>query len=179
MVGPTRRPNRLPKFDYSRPGYYFVTACTYQKQPLFWLPRRAGLGPAPTDWEERLNLLGSIALQTWLDLPNHNSGVELDKFVVMPNHIHGIIRFLPACVGAGPRPARPPLPEVVRQFKSFSARRINQLRKMPGAPVWQRSFHDHVIRNEADYLRIWQYIDTNPIKWEQDRYYTPCPDQIL
>ena len=48
-----------------------------------------------------------------------------------------------------------------------------------GRNLWQSAFHDHVIRNEADYLRIWQYIDTNPIKWEQDRYYTPCPDQIL
>lgn len=95
----------------------------------------------------------------------------LDKFVVMPNHVHGIVRLLPPCVGAGPRPARSPLPEVVRQFKSFSARRINQLRETPAIPVWQRSFHDHIIRNEADYLRIWQYMDTNPVKWEEDRYH--------
>ena len=64
-----------------------------------------------------------------------------------------------------------PLTEVVRQFKSFSARRINAARNMPGAPLWQRSFYDHIIRNEADYLRIWDYIDTNPLRWAEDEYY--------
>ena len=179
MEGPARRPNRLPKFDYSQAGYYFVTICTHQRQPLFWLSRRAGLGPAPTDWLDCLNPFGRIVLQTWQDLPNHNSGMELDKFVVMPNHVHGIVRLLPSCVGAGPRPARPTLSEIIRQFKGFSARRINQLRETPATSVWHRSFHDHIIRNEPDYLRIWQYIDTNPLKWEQDRYYTPSVDHAL
>ena len=59
----------------------------------------------------------------------------------------------------------------MRQFKTFSARKINLVRGTPGKPLWQRGFYDHIIRNEADYLRIWQYIDTNPAKWEEDEYY--------
>ena len=63
------------------------------------------------------------------------------------------------------------LTEVVRQFKSFSARRVNAARGTPGIPLWQRSFYDHIIRNEADYLRIWNYIDVNPARWREDEYY--------
>ena len=177
-----RKSPRLNGYDYGRGGCYFVTVCTQNRACLFWGPGRAGLGPAPTP---PLNELGRLAVETWADLPNHIAGVELDKFVVMPNHVHGILRLTgvvpnrahPAVsapsVGAGPRPAHFPVPltEVVRQFKSFSARRINAARNTPGAPLWQRSFYDHIIRNEADYLRIWDYIDTNPLRWAEDEYY--------
>lgn len=71
------------------------------------------------------------------------------------------------------KPARTPLPEAIRQFKTFSARKINQMRGTPGKPVWQRGYYDHIIRDEAGYLRDWQYIDTNPAKWEEDEYYIP------
>lgn len=76
-------------------------------------------------------------------------------------------------LGRGSKPAQAPtpLPEVVRQFKTFSARKINALRKSAGLPLWQRSYYDHVIRNEADYLRIWEYIDSNPARWADDEYY--------
>ena len=177
-----RKSPRLSGYDYSRGGYYFVTVCTQNRECLFWRPGGAGLGPAPTP---PLNELGRLAAETWADLPNHIAGVELDKFVVMPNHVHGILRLTGVVpnrahpvvsapsVGAGPRPAHFPVPltEVVRQFKSFSARRINAARNTPGAPLWQRSFYDHIIRNEADYLRIWDYIDTNPLRWAEDEYY--------
>lgn len=68
-------------------------------------------------------------------------------------------------------PCQAAIPEAVRQLKTFSARRINAVRGTPGVPVWQRSYHDHIIRDEADYLRIWDYIDTNPDKWAEDEYY--------
>jgi len=111
--------------------------------------------------------------QTWLELPRHTIGVRVDKFVVMPNHFHGIVALESGYIGAGSKPARTPLPEVVRQFKTFSARGINQMRGTPGQAIWQRSYYDHIIRDEADYLRIWNYIDTNPAKWEEDEYYVP------
>ena len=183
-----RKTPRLERYDYSLGGYYFVTVCTQNRACLFWETGRAGLGPAPTPL---LNEFGRLVAETWVDLPSHIAGVELDKFVVMPNHVHGIIRLtgtdpgqIPSAapapfVGAGPRPAHPTdaahspvsLTEVVRQFKSFSARRVNAVRGTPGIPLWQRSFYDHIIRNEADYLRIWNYIDVNPARWREDEYY--------
>ena len=119
-------------------------------------------------------------------------GSYLSEFLLEKGYdVHGIIRLIGTCsgpilpaapapfVGAGPRPAHPadaahfpvPLTEVVRQFKSFSARRVNAARGTPGVSLWQRSYYDHVIRNEPDYLRIWDYIDANPLKWTEDEYY--------
>jgi len=72
---------------------------------------------------------------------------------------------------AGSKPAQTPIPEAIRQFKTFSARKINQMRGTPGTPIWQRSYYDHIIRDEPDYLRIWTYIDANPAKWKEDEYY--------
>lgn len=164
-----RRPVRLREYDYSAAGYYFVTICTHNRECLFWNGVRAGLEPAPT-----LNRMGELVLQTWLDLPKHTTGIRLDRFVIMPNHVHGIIVLESMSpVGAGSKPAQAPtpLPEVIRQFKTFSARKINVLRASPGKPLWQRSYYDHVIRDEADYLRIWQYIDTNPARWAEDEYW--------
>ena len=90
--------------------------------------------------------------------------VHLDKYVIMPNHLHLIIR-LSASKDGRPQVA-PTLSRVIQQFKGAVTKAV-------GLPLWQKSFHDHIIRSEADYLRVWQYIDTNPLKWEQDKYYTP------
>ena len=161
----TRRSLRLKGYDYSGAGYYFVTICTQEKRYLFWDGEWAGLGPAPT------NELGKLVAQTWLELPAHTTEIRVDKFVVMSNHFHGIVVLENGCVGAGSKPARTPIPEVMRQFKTFSARKINQMRGTPGQPVWQRFYYDHIIRNEHDYLRVWRYINENPAKWAEDEYY--------
>jgi len=95
----------------------------------------------------------------------------LDLFVIMPNHIHGIILI----VGAGLKPAptdrikQYPLPEIVRGFKTFSARRINVMRVTLGVPVWQRNYYEHIIRNEDELNRIREYIKNNPLQWQFDR----------
>lgn len=142
-----------------------------------------------------LNEIGKIVENTWYDLPNHNSGIELDAFVAMPNHIHAIIMIMgtgggkgqvmePAptvnkFVGAGSitRPVLKPAPvgttvaklsEIVRQLKTFSARRINALRNAPSLPFWQRNYYEHVIRNDQDLFKIREYIQNNPLKWELD-----------
>lgn len=164
---PERKPLRLHGYDYGGAGYYFVTVCTQGRTHLFWDGKRAGLGPAPT------NDFGKLVAQTWLELPVHTVGIHVDKYVVMPNHFHGVIVLENGCVGAGSKPARTPLPEAIRQFKTFSTRKINQMRGTPGKPVWQRGYYDHIIRDEAGYLRDWQYIGTNPAKWEEDEYYIP------
>lgn len=150
---PRRKSIRLKYYDYSQAGGYFVTICV---QKTRWLSEP----------------MGEIIRQVWYDLPNHYSNVELDEFVVMPNHIHGIIML--SDVGAGFKPAptmsqqRYSLPEVVRGFKTFASRKINEYYKTVGQKFWQRNYYEHVIRNENELNRIREYIINNLLKWQFD-----------
>ncbi len=162
-----RRSIRLKGYDYRRPGAYFVTCCTYDHEALFG---------EVEDGEMVLNELGVIVQQVWDDLVNHYGHVYLDAFVAMPNHVHGIIVLMdePGVVGVGaglkpaPTPKRHGLPEIVRGFKTFSARRINERRGTPGVPVWQRNYYEHIVRDEHALRRIQNYILHNPANWELD-----------
>ena len=176
-----RRSIRLKGYDYSQAGAYFITICAHNRECLFG---------EIVDEEMVLNEYGKLVEYTWADLVNHVEGIELVAFVVMPNHVHGIIDI----VGAGSEPARTEpartepartepaptepaptgrygLPEIVRQFKTFSARRINTLRNTSGTPVWQRNYWEHIIRNEKSYNDIAAYITNNPVQWEIDQLY--------
>lgn len=146
----------------------------------------------------RLNQLGHIARSHWLKLPQHHSHLQLDAFVMMPNHIHGILVLNNILVGAGladhltvelmtltPKPALTDVPvhtnyrgisEIIRGFKTFSARRINQIRKVKNVAVWQRNYYEHIIRNEASLQQIRQYIQNNPLSWHQDQLH---PEHLL
>ncbi len=129
----------------------------------------------------RLNAAGEIVRACWDNLPDHYPNIELDVFVVMPDHVHGIVfindEIRVSNVGEGLRPSptntfrKHGLTEIVRAFKSFSARRINQLRDSPGTQVWQRSFHDHIIRDERELNTLRTYILCNPALWAADQYY--------
>jgi REP-associated tyrosine transposase len=161
-----RRSIRLRGYDYSQLGMYFITVCTRGRAPL--------LGDV-TDGKMRLNDAGEMVLAVWQELPAHYLGLEMDACVVMPNHFHGII-VLPGAeidsglVGAGFKPApanRRALPEIIRGFKAFSARRINELHKTSG-PIWQRSYYEHIIRHGESLDRIRRYIFENPAHWEFD-----------
>jgi putative transposase len=162
-----RRSIRLRGFDYSQPGAYFVTVCTKDRAPI--------LGSVD-NWQMHLNEFGSIVRECWCDLPNHYPYVQLDEFVLMPNHIHGILIICPD-VGAGSEPAPTPpitqkrhgLPEIIRSLKTFSARRINELRGTPDTAVWQRNYWEHIIRNGKSLDRIRAYISTNAERWHLDR----------
>ena len=167
---PRRRPLRLEGYDYSRDGAYFVTVCTAGRRNLFWEDAAVGAGPRPA--RPPLNAYGELVAQIWAALPDHIPNLILEQFVVMPNHIHGLLRIEGDRAGLEPAPTVP-LGEIVRQLKTFSARQINQIRGTPGAAVWQRGYHDHIVRDEDDFLRIWSYIEENPLKWELDRYYRP------
>ena len=180
-----RRSIRLRGYDYAQAGAYFVTIVTKDRACLFGEIVKG---------ETRPNQFGCIVQAAWDELVNRYQGVECDAFVVMPNHIHGIIGLVDHGgvgtndVGAGlkpartespsttapragfkPAPTRPGLPEIIRAFKTFSARRINELRAMPGAPVWQRNYYEHVVRGENELSRIREYIANNPLQWEMDR----------
>ena len=166
-----RRSARLAEFDYRQAGAYFVTVCALG---------RAGLFGKIAGGEMRLNKYGEAVHAVWNGLPDHYPHVQLDQFVIMPNHIHEIILLTEDSgpmdsVGAGLGPAptqrsdkRHGLPEIVRAVKSFSARRINALRRTPGRAVWQRNYFEHVIRNDRDLAAIRQYIYDNPARWADD-----------
>ena len=151
---PQRKRLRLAQFDYASHGYYFITICTKGKQKLFL--DSVGNGHARS-------AAGMIAERNLLAIPAHFPHVRNDKHVIMPNHIHTILVIEDAKTErACPFPT---LSTVIGSYKSSVSKDV-------GFPVWQKSFYDHVIRNETDYQMIWQYIETNPAKWEQDRFYT-------
>lgn len=159
-----RRSIRLKGYDYKQPGAYFVTICAQDRECLFGDIVEGTL---------RLNDAGHMVQTTWDGLPTHYPGVGIDAFVVMPNHAHGIIVLNNDFVGAGLKPARTPmkrhgLPEIVRAFKTFSSRHINQWRGTPGVPVWQRNYYEHVIRKESELDRVREYISANPARWDED-----------
>jgi putative transposase len=149
-----RRSIRLQGYDYSQAGMYYITIVTQSREYLFGEVVNA---------EMILNRFGQIVQYAWYDLPKHYPHVELDTFCSMPNHVHAIIVLTDRIVVK-----RHPLSEVVRAFKSFSARRINSLRKTPGIPVWQRNYYEHVIRDENDLQAKRDYILSNPLNWEDD-----------
>ncbi|MDP2857789.1 MAG: hypothetical protein Q8P50_07410 [Bacillota bacterium] len=175
-----RRSIRLRGYDYSQPGAYFVTVCSEDRQCI-WGDIAEG--------QMKRNLLGDVVLACWANLPHHFPYVELDAFVVMPNHVHGIVVITHRRGEAsGPNTRTPglaapdatPLPHpdgtrpgslgaIVQNFKSVSTRRINTMRSAPGAPVWQRNYYEHVVRNERELDRIRQYIILNPSRWAWDR----------
>ena len=151
-----RRSVRLKGYDYSRPGAYFVTLCTHDRESLFG---------EICNGLTHLNRMGLIVQRTWFDLPHHYPHIVLDAMVIMPNHLHGVIVLTEGDEAAKPRQG---LPEIVRAFKSYSARRINALRRTPGLPVWQRSYYEHIVRDQEDWERIREYIFNNPQEWDRD-----------
>ena len=159
-----RRSIRLPGYDYSRNGAYFVTICTQNRACLFG---------TIVDGEMRLNQFGEIVADTWNWLRDQYNYVVLDQWVIMPNHLHGIIVINNVCRGGSqtaPTVGAPkPLGRLIGAFKTVSTKHINQLRNTPGVKIWQRNYWEHIIHNDDELNRIRQYIVDNPMKWETDR----------
>ena len=161
---------RLQGYNYSQPGAYFVTICTHG--------RECALAEIVND-KAVLSEEGQVALDCWKGLSKHYQQIELDEFVIMPNHVHGIIVIRDSDNAGGSRPRRAglkPAPtrrhslsEMIRGFKTFSARRINQLKNQKGRPVWQRNYYEHVIRDEKTLVAVREYIMNNPGKWSEDQ----------
>ncbi len=184
---PSRRSLRLRGYDYSQAGAYFVTICADERMCLFGSV--VGARMQLSEW-------GSIVQAHWHDLSSRYPSIDLDAFVVMPDHIHGIIVLndhpahttvpignghpthttVPdgrdgACPIRPPtlNPVRPPtLSEIIGAYKSLSTRAINAQRGTPGARIWQRGFYEHVIRNEVALAKIREYIGNNPMQWALD-----------
>ena len=157
---PNRKPTRMRGFDYSRNRAYFITVCTQERKALLADICRGGALLLP---------IGELVEQQLLDLPAKYD-VVIDKYVIMPNHIHMILVLCSGRDGEEQSPS-PTLSDVVCLFKSITTKQANRMDGNPGRRIWQRSFHDHIIRNEQDYEMIWRYIDENPQRWEQDCFF--------
>ncbi len=144
---PTRRPTRLPHYDYTRAGAYFVTICLRDRTPL--------LGHVYGDVMRR-SVFGDLVAGEISDLEERFAGVSVDLSMVMPDHAHLIVVL-------GEQHRR--LGTIVGSLKAASAIAINSCRGTKGTPVWQRGYYDHVIRDQADLDRIREYIVTNPVRW--------------
>jgi putative transposase len=165
-----RQSIRLKDYVYSQPGAYFLTICTKDRISLF--------GKA-VDEKLRINNYGKIVLGFWNDLNHLYPNVKTDAFVVMPNHVHGIIMIE---VGVGaihelPQQKRNQkikrrqmlIPKMVGRFKMKSSKLINAIRYTPNMSVWQRNYHEHIIRDVGSLNRIREYIKDNPLTWNLDR----------
>ena len=159
-----RRSIRLHGYDYSQAGAYFVTICTASREILFG---------EIVNHQMVLNEAGRIIEDEWLKSSRIRAEIELDAWVVMPNHFHGIVTITDVG-GGGDRPVAPTGPRprsvgaMVAGFKSAAGRRINAIRGTPGASVWQRNYYEHVIRYEAVLDVIRRYIAENPARWAED-----------
>ena len=142
-----RKPTRLPNYDYSNNNHYFITICTYEKRCIFGTI-------------DALNERGIIVKKALETLSTHYEGVYVENYIVMPNHIHAIIVL---------ENQNKTLSEIIGLFKSGVSREIKKMH--PELRVWQRSFHDHIIRNKKSYAKIWEYVQYNHQKWEQDCFY--------
>ncbi len=164
MELPKRKPNRLPDFDYNTPGAYFITICVEGKRCILADIVGGGALDAP---QIHLTPLGKIAEKHILS-GNRIPNVRVDKYVIMPNHIHLLIAADYDGTSRAPSPTNAVIPHFVSTFKRFCHRDA-------GIRLFQRSYHDHVIRGEADYLKIWEYIDNNPVRWKEDCFYKEQP----
>ncbi len=150
---------RLAGYDYSQPGFYFVTLCTQQHRLVF---------STIENGQVTLRRFGQIAQEVWFTLPKRFAHVKLDEYVVMPNHIHAIIELTDLDPNHdGPRAA---LWEIIRVFKAATS---YQIRHTEGKPwfAWQDDFYDEVIRSETALQQIRHYIIENPIRWTEDKLY--------
>jgi len=153
---PHRKRLRLRGCDYAFPGVYFVTICSAGRSPIFGSINGKNIV---------LSAAGAIVRAEWRALPERFSRLVLDEFVIMPNHLHGVLAFVGDAGGASPSPT---LSEVIGAFKSISTIKVNRLLRRHGAPLWQRSYYEHIVRAGDDLGKIQRYISENPLMWSLD-----------
>ncbi len=167
----TRKRIRIKHYNYSESGYYFVTVCSNNRENIFGeYNKYVGAGLVSARNNIKLSEIGRIIDNQWNNIPNQFDNIKLDKYIIMPNHIHGII-IINDMNRAETSPA-PTLSDIICSFKSKSTLEyLNYLKQnniqMP-MHIWQRSFYDHVIRNERSLNAIRNYIANNPENWEND-----------
>lgn len=190
-----RRSIRLPGYDYSQTGAYFITICADNRECLFG---------RIVNGEMILNELGLIVRAEWIKTAQLRDYVVLGEWIIMPNHFHCIIiirGFVPPGRGAARRAPTAPIepinnqtsapfeqfgkptvgsiPTIIRSFKSAVTKAVNEHRHTPGALVWQRNYYEHIIRDDEDYARIAEYIVNNPLGWENDKLFSGSEHDLL
>ena len=160
-----RKKMRLQGYDYGRAGYYFITICVAERAELLGRVVEECRGAHCAPAYVTLSDVGRTVEHVILQIPEYHKGVCVDKYVIMPNHIHMILTLAEDGGRTLCAPThRPAIPQTVHGMKEAITKTI-------GFSIWQKSYHDHIIRNDADYRRIWEYIDNNPAKWREDCYY--------
>ena len=160
---PVRKHPRLKDYDYSSDGYYFVTMCVDGMRQILGkvdVGRDALIPPSV-----KLSKAGEITRKYIEKINSVYENVKIDKYVIMPNHVHMIIVIEPNQERGGMRASRPTLFTVVRSTKAMITREI-------GCSIWQDSYYESIIRGDNSYKAAWQYIDDNPGKWAEDKYYS-------
>jgi REP element-mobilizing transposase RayT len=174
-----RKSIRLKNYDYSQPGFYFITICTWKHIHLF--------GEIEND-QMSINKSGEIAEKEWFKAEEIRSNIKIHEFTIMPNHLHGIIEITGrTSKGTVPRaptkdhpiqmierfgkPTSNTLPTIIRSYKAYVTRQVRILKNNSDFKIWQRNYFEHIIRNEESYLKIAEYIKNNPLKWKEDKYY--------
>ena len=157
-----RKNTRLKYYDYSKNGAYFITMCTKNKKKILGTILSVGDGAHDVP-KMVLSKYGKI-VDKYIKSSEKIKGIKIDKYVIMPNHIHLIIIVDNNGTSKAPSPTNSLIAHTVSTFK----RLVN---KEVGADIFQRSYYDHIIRDENDYQQIWKYIDDNPLKWKLDKYY--------
>jgi putative transposase len=180
-----RRSIRLKGHDYSSAGIYFITICTHHREQIFG---------AIINGEMQLNEFGQIVANHWQWLATQHPYVKLGEWVVMPNHLHGILVLTDTPRRGGSRTAptthdatqtistndaskHKPLGRLIGAFKTVSTKEINQIRNTPGIPIWQRNYYEHIIRDKEAQHNIRRYIQTNPQSWKVDRLHPDNPSK--
>ena len=150
---PNRKQIRIQNYDYATPGAYFITICSANKANIFW--NNVGADTIRPH-NVPLSSIGQIVEQSILQIPNHYNHIAVDKYCIMPNHIHLILQ-----IGAdanGRMISAPTVSTVIGSMKRWVSKQV-------GKSIWQKSFYDHGIRNQQDYDEIWKYIENNPLKY--------------
>lgn len=168
-----RRSIRIKEYDYSKEGMYFITICTQDRKKILSQIDIVNedkinncRGRSCACPEIKMYLFGKIVEEQILNINDMYSNIMVDKYVIMPNHIHMIID-----IRAGTRPA-PTLNDIIRDFKSITTLKyIKHIKKKFDKRIWQRNYYEHIIRNEKEYWQICEYIENNPLKWKFDQYY--------
>jgi len=160
----TRKSIRLKDYDYSQNGVYYITLCIKNRREILGSLVGGDDHIAP---QVALSKYGMIVKKYIEGIGLHYQGVVVDKYIIMPNHIHVIIILDKGVMWSSPptNAAHAIIPEVIRSFKTLVTKEI-------GFSFWQKSYYDHIVRDEEDYLTKWNYIDTNPAKWTEDEYYS-------
>jgi putative transposase len=156
-----RKEIRLKDYDYSQNSAYFLTICVKDRHNLLWEQNVGAVFDRPHE-SPRLSDIGKIIDVEIQKIGSIYENVLIDKYVIMPNHIHMLVVL--QCGESGRPKVAPTISRIIQQFKGSISKQL-------GLSIWQKLFHDHIIRKEQEYKKIWGYIDTNPLKWEEDCYY--------